>query len=198
MAIENETVEKVEEVKGQQEQETVFDAEYVQRQIQSATDKIKADFSKKLKDKDSELETFKKAQMTESERLQFEAKKAREEAEREKAIAYRERMISKLTREFGSQNLPIDLVDFAIDVDEERTDTKKRTLIDILVKRDKETEKRVKEQLLKSSVNPPNGKPVESSEEFYTMEQIEKLKPDDYEKNRDKVYKSLERMRVTK
>lgn len=98
--------------------------EQVQKMIQSETDKVRTEYSKKLKALEREKEELEKAKMTEEEKAKYELEKYQKElAEKEKAIALKELTITTgdLLKENG---LPFEFRDFLIGTDEEDTKLK--------------------------------------------------------------------------
>lgn len=100
--------------------------EEVQKMIQSETDKIRTDYSKKLKDKDRELEDLQKSKMTEEEKAKFELEKLQNDlSEKEKAIQLRELTI-KTVDLLKENDIPLEFRNFLIGQDEESTAEKVR------------------------------------------------------------------------
>ena len=98
--------------------------EQVQKMIQSETDKVRTEYSKKLKALEREKEELEKAKMTEEEKAKYELEKYQKElAEKEKAIALKELTI--ITGDLLKENgLPFEFRDFLIGTDEEDTKLK--------------------------------------------------------------------------
>ena len=98
--------------------------EQVKKMIQSETDKVRTEYSKKLKALEKEKEELEKAKMTEEEKAKYELEKYQKElAEKEKAIALKELTI--ITGDLLKENgLPFEFRDFLIGTDEEDTKLK--------------------------------------------------------------------------
>ena len=102
--------------------------EEVQRMIQSETDKVRTEYSQKLKDAKAEAERLAKEKMSEEEKAEFERQKLQKElVEKEQALLERElnlKAIDLLTE----AKMPLTFKDFVIGVDEESTKAKVKTL----------------------------------------------------------------------
>lgn len=112
-----ETVETV-ETKEQGQSLTIED---VQKMIQSETDKVRTEYSKKVKDLEKEKEAIKKEKMTEEEKAQYEIEQYKQQlSEKEKAIQERELNI-QATDLLKENELPLDFRPFLVGKDEEST-----------------------------------------------------------------------------
>jgi hypothetical protein len=110
----------------QQEQQTEtkeqpLTMEAVQKLIQSETDKIRTQYSQKVKEKEKELEDVKTQNMSELEKQQYELDKARNELERQKAELKQEKLTNKVTDLLNEKKLPLDFKSWLIGNDEEST-----------------------------------------------------------------------------
>lgn len=96
--------------------------EEVQRMIQSETDKVRGDYSKKLKDAEEALEKIKREKMTEEERAQADREKAaRDLKEREDALNAREVALHTV-EVLTAKGLPLQFRDFLAGSNKEETD----------------------------------------------------------------------------
>lgn len=82
--------------------------EDVQKMIQSETDKVRTEYSKKLKDKDKELESIKVEKMTEEEKKAHEIEMTLQENAKLKADLLKASTVSKL----ASVTLPFEFAEF--------------------------------------------------------------------------------------
>lgn len=102
-------------------QKDTLTMEDVQKMIQSETDKVRTEYSQRLKEAEKEKEELEKAKMTEDEQRQFELDKMAEElAGKEAAIRNRELTI-KTVDLLKEENLPLEFREFVISTDEEST-----------------------------------------------------------------------------
>ena len=118
-----------------QEQDKPLTLEEVQRMIQSETDKVRSEYSKKLKDAQAEAqrlateaERLAKEKMTEEEKAEFERQKLQKELE-EKERALLERELNLLAVDLLTEaKMPLEFKEFVVGVDEEATKAKVATL----------------------------------------------------------------------
>lgn len=105
--------------KGQTSEPLTMDA--VQKLIQSETDKVRTEWSKKYKAIEKEKDELVKAKMTEEEKAKFELEKMQKElADKETAI--RQKELALKTVDILRQNeLPLDFQEFILGQDEETT-----------------------------------------------------------------------------
>ena len=97
---------------GEGEKPAALDEEAVQKMIQSATDKIRTDYSKKLKQLEEEKEALIKEKMTEAEKKDYELNK-REKAIREKeAQLLASNIETTAATELARLEIPFDFKDF--------------------------------------------------------------------------------------
>ena len=102
--------------------------EEVQRMIQSETDKVRTEYSQKLKDAKAEAERLAKEKMTEEEKAEFERQKLQKELqEKEQALLERELNL-KAVDLLTEAKMPLAFKDFVIGQDEETTKAKVATL----------------------------------------------------------------------
>lgn len=109
------------EIKDTETKNEPLTLEQVQKMIQSENDKIRGEYSKKLKDKEKELEDLRLASMTEDERKVEELKKREEAIQKQQT----ELTLAKLTIEtvdlLKENNLPLEAKDFLIGKDSDST-----------------------------------------------------------------------------
>jgi hypothetical protein len=95
--------------------------EEVQKLIQSETDKIRTEYSKKLKTTEKEKEDLLKTKMTDDEKVKFELEKLQKElSEKEKSILAKELTIKTIDL-LKENDLPLDFKDFVLADSEENT-----------------------------------------------------------------------------
>ncbi len=161
---------------------TSLTMEDVQRMIQSETDKVRTEYSKKLKEAQAEAEKLAKEKMTEEEKAEFERQKLQKElVEKEQALLERElnlKAIDLLTE----AKMPLAFKDFVIGQDEETTKAKVATLKNLW---NTAIEQAVKEKFKEKGRNPHDTsgggdttKNPWSKEHFNLTEQARILKQD--------------------
>lgn len=127
--------------------------EEVQRMIQSETDKVRTEYSQKLKDAKAEAERLAKEKMSEEEKAEFERQKLQKELqEKEQALLERElnlKAIDLLTE----AKMPLTFKEFVVGADEETTKAKVKTLKTLWTE---ELEKAVKERFKEKGRDPHN------------------------------------------
>ena len=114
------------EDKGQEDKPLTM--EEVQKMIQSATDKVRTEYSRKLKEAQAELERLKADKMTEEEKAKYEQEKLQKELQ-EKEQALLERELNLLAVDLLTEaKMPLEFKEFVVGVDEETTKAKVTTL----------------------------------------------------------------------
>ena len=114
--LEEKDTDKVEEKK-----EEVMTKEEIQKLVQSEADRVRTEYSKRLKELEEEKTALEKEKMTEEEQRQFDLEKMQQELEKkEKAIRDRELTI-KTTDLLKEKELDLDFREFVIGEDEEST-----------------------------------------------------------------------------
>lgn len=84
----------------------------ISKQIQAETDRVRTEYSKKLKDREQELEALKAAKMTEEERKQHELEQAQKALqEKEAALKSHENKLF-LTSKLSDLKMPLDFMQF--------------------------------------------------------------------------------------
>jgi hypothetical protein len=107
--------------KGVDEGTKALSLEDVQKMIQSETDKIRTEYSKKLKDKDKELEDTKKEKMTEQEKAEYELGQLKENLSQRELQLLDKELTLKIVDLLKESELPLDAKDFLKGKDEEST-----------------------------------------------------------------------------
>lgn len=114
------------EDKGQEDKPLTM--EEIQKMIQSETDKVRTEYSKKLKEAQAEAERLAKEKMTEEEKAEFERQKLQKELE-EKERALLERELNLLAVDLLTEaKMPLAFKPFVVGADEEATKAKVATL----------------------------------------------------------------------
>lgn len=108
-----------EDTKNTNEQPLTLEA--VQKMIQSETDKVRGEYSKKLKDKDKELEDIRLSSMTEEQRKAEEIKKAQSELEKQRAELTVKTLALETVDLLKANELPLEAKDFLIGKDSDTT-----------------------------------------------------------------------------
>ena len=106
----------------------VLTVEQVQKMIQSENDKIRTEYSKKLKAKEKEIEEVRKSSMSEQEKLDYENKTLQEQLiEREQALLEKEQAYERTNLELKTVDLlkehllPLEAKDFLVGTDIDST-----------------------------------------------------------------------------
>lgn len=100
----------------------------VRKLIQSETDKVRTEYSKRLKEAQAEAERLAKEKMSEEEKAEFERQKLQKELE-EKERALLERELNLLAVDLLTEaKMPLEFKEFVVGVDEETTKAKATTL----------------------------------------------------------------------
>ena len=100
----------------------------VRKLIQSETDKVRTEYSKRLKEAQAEVERLTKEKMSEEEKAEFERQKLQKELE-EKERALLERELNLLAVDLLTEaKMPLEFKEFVVGVDEETTKAKAATL----------------------------------------------------------------------
>lgn len=100
----------------------------VRKLIQSETDKVRTEYSKRLKEAQAEVERLAKEKMSEEEKAEFERQKLQKELE-EKERALLERELNLLAVDLLTEaKMPLEFKEFVVGADEETTKAKVATL----------------------------------------------------------------------
>jgi len=117
------------EIKTQEENEDDWKAR-VEKIAQSAADKVRTEYTKKLKDAQKEIELLRTEKMSEGEKREFEAQKLKEALESKERDLTRREMELLAIKALDEKKLPSTFIEFVIGGSEEET-TKR---IDVLEK----------------------------------------------------------------
>lgn len=163
--------------------ETTYTAADLEKKVQSETDKVRTDYSQKLKQLEQKIEKFQKEKMTEDERKQFELGEAK------KAIAEKEQLYNSKLLELSSvewlkeSGLPIEFRQYVLGTDEEST----KTRIKAFQKLWNDAINKAVEDKFKGNSRSPNP-----SSEGLTMDQINSMSVDEINQNWPVIQKVLE------
>lgn len=114
-------LENDDETKKKDEDNSTLTIEDVKKLIQSETDKVRTEYSKKLKDAEKKAEELEKEKMSETERKEFELNKLQQELERDRAALKAERLNNKTADLLAEKKLPSAFKSFLVGSDEETT-----------------------------------------------------------------------------
>lgn len=159
--------------------------EDVQKMIQSETDKVRGEYSKKLKEKEDALETLRKETMTEEERAQEDAQKLMKTLEERERELERKELTLKTIDLLKENDLPLDVKDFLIGNDEESTLENVQSFKKMF---DSALEVAVTEKFKKSGKEHANSSGHIGR---YTQEDLNKMSAEEINKNWDKIQKDL-------
>lgn len=160
-------------------------ADDIKKMIQSETDKVRGEYSKKLKDKEKELEDIRMSSMTDAERKAEELKRERAELDKLRAEASHQKLTLETVDLLKANELPLEAKDFLIGKD---TDSTKANI---------EAFKGMFESVVKAEVQKRfqgTGKQHQDSGKSVsglTMEDIKKMTPAEINKNWDAVQRVL-------
>lgn len=149
--------------------------EDIQKMIQSETDRVRTEYSKKLKEKETELEKLQTEKMTEEEKRQHEIEQREKTLAEKEAELKKERLINKTVNLLKENELSLDFSEFVIGQDEDSTKEKVSTFKKLW---DSEMQKSI-DNLYKSNgrkVKKVNGESTISKEDFNKMSYSEKVK----------------------
>lgn len=160
-------------------------AEEIKKMIQSETDKVRGEYSKKLKEKESELEELQIATMTEEERKTAESDKLREDLNRRESELKHKELTLETIGVLKEKNLPLEARDFLIGNDKETTDANIETFAKMYANA---IEEEVTQRFRK------NGRDHESSTDKngrYTKEDLSSMTADEINSNWEKIQRDL-------
>lgn len=126
----------------------------LEKQIQSATDRVRTEYSQKLKEQQQELEALKAAQMTEEERKEAELKKEREALAAERAELARLKVENHATKILADKKLPLETLEFVAAEDEAKTTDRIDKFTELV---DKLVQAKVDEEFEKHGYTPGGG-----------------------------------------
>lgn len=130
---------------------------YIAGLIQSETDKVRTEYSKKLKEAEKKYEDDLKAKMTEKELAEYEKKVMEEKYEKEKEEFYKDKskfMATQTLNKYGLLDEEMSFLDLVIDLDENAIDLKCQKLKASI---DKKIEAEVKKRFKEEGRNPYDG-----------------------------------------
>lgn len=124
------------------------------KQIQSATDRVRTEYSKEKKELQQELEALKAAQMTEEERKEAELKQEREALAAERAELARLKVENHATKILADKKLPLETLEFVAAEDESKTTDRIDKFTELV---DKLVQAKVEEEFAKHGYTPGGG-----------------------------------------
>ena len=105
---------------GEQEQQALT-MEEVQKMIQSETDKVRTEYSQRLKEIEKEKEELEKEKMSEEEKKQYELEKMQKEIEEREQQAKQKELNLQAVDMLREKELPLEFREFVVGGDEEST-----------------------------------------------------------------------------
>ena len=160
--------------KGADVAQTLLKPEDAEKIAQSAADKVRTEYSQKLKAKDTEIEDLKRSKMSEKELREDREKKL---AEKERELQRKELQIVAIDS-LKDSKLSVDFQDFVLADTPEQTKARVLMLTKII---QKEVEAAVAEKFKQAGHDPAKGDPPKTS--TFTREQLLKMKPDEIAKS---------------
>ena len=159
--------------------------EDVEKMIQSETDRVRTEYSQKLKQLQQEKEELEKEKMSEEEKKQYELEKMQEQlSEKEKAI--RERELSLKTIELLKEHgLPLDFADFVKSEDEEQTEARVKQFNEMFQQK---LQEQVEGRFKESGTDPQKRNKQTGA---FTKEQLSKMSPDEINANWEAISKQM-------
>lgn len=166
----------------------------IEKAAQSAADRVRTEYSNKLKEAQTEIEALRKEKMTAKELAEYEAKKLKDELEQKQRELTDRELKLLATAELEKVGLDVSLMDFAIGTDKDGTIgkiAKLKTVIDALVV------KGVDSQLKASARDPMKGREGSaqtSGIEGLSPADIQRMAredPEKYDKLRPEIMKAL-------
>lgn len=157
----------------------------IEKMIQSAEDRIRGEYSKKLREKDTELNTLRQESMSDEERAQDDAQKLMAKLKQREAELEKKELTLKTIDLLKANDLPLETKDFLISDSEENT---LKNIESFKVMFDTALSDAVTEKFKKS------GKKHEGSTGHvgrFTQEDIAKMTSDEINKNWEKIERDL-------
>ena len=167
----------VEEQEEEAKEEKPLTHEDVEKMIQSETDRVRTEYSKKLKEKEAKLEEIEKEKMSEEEQKKYELEKYQKElAEKEQTINQKELRLKTIDL-LKEKDIALDYLDVVIGTDEEDTAKRLERLVET---RNKDLETFSKEKFKEvgreiDRGNDPDPDPEKMSDEEYVKFRHEQL-----------------------
>lgn len=159
--------------------------EDVEKMIQSATDRVRTEYSKKLKEKEKELEELRLASMTEEERKAEEQRKLQEILEKKEAELKLKELTLTTIELLKENELPLEAKDFLIGKDEESTKAN--------IKAFKKMFLSALEQAVTERFKQTGKSHIESTGKVgrYTQEDLARMTPEEINANWEKIQRDL-------
>lgn len=159
--------------------------EDIMKLIQSETDKVRTEYSKKLKDKDKELEETKKSKMSDAEKAEYELNQLKENlSQKEKDLLTKEMTLT--TIELLKENdLPLEVKDFLMGKDEESTVSNIKVFKDMF---SKAVEQAVEGRFKSSGKDHKTG---DTTSVRYTHDMLKTMSATEINANWDQIQKDL-------
>jgi hypothetical protein len=180
---------KPEDKKQDKKQDKPLTMEDIQKMIQSETDKVRTEYSKKLKALEAEKEELLKEKMTEEEKRKFEQeKKDKELLEKEQQIKERELKLKAIDL-LQENEMPISFQEFVLAGDEEEIG---KRIISLKSLWQKEMQEAIEGKFKEHGRKPEDKKDKDTG--LYSKEQLENLSQAEIAANWEKVEKSLAKL----
>lgn len=110
-----------EETKEETKEEKALTAEDIQKMIQSETDKVRTEYSKRVKELEEQKTALEKEKMTEEEQRQFDLENMQKELEKKENEIKNRELTIKTVDLLKEKELDLDFREFVIGADEEST-----------------------------------------------------------------------------
>lgn len=167
------------------DQDKPLTIEDVEKMIQSATDRVRTEYSKKLKDKEKELEELRLASMTEEERKAEEQRKLQETLDKKEAELKLKELTLTTIDLLKENELPLEAKDFLIGNDVDSTKAN--------IKAFKKMFSYALEQAVTERFKQTGKDHIESTGKVgrYTQEDIAKMSPEEINANWEKIQRDL-------
>ena len=159
--------------------------EDIEKMIQSAEDRVRTEYSKKLKGLEQEKEKLEKEKMSEEEKRKYELEKLQNELS-EKENAVKERELSLKTVDLLRENeLPLEFAEFIKGEDEESTQKRVEKFKDMF---QKSIQAAVEEKFKEGGTDPHKRNKQTGT---FTRDQLDKMSPDEINANWDAIQKQM-------
>lgn len=139
----------------------------IAKAVQSEGDRIRTEYSGKLKEKEQELAALKAAQMTEEERKEEELRLEREALATERAELARLKVENHATKILADKKLPIETLEFVADEDETSTTTKIDKFTSLM---DKLVQQKLEEEFAKHGYTPGGSSQSQTTKNPFAKE----------------------------
>ena len=169
----------------EQEQQALT-MEEVQKMIQSETDKVRTEYSQRLKEIEKEKEELEKEKMSEEEKKQYELEKMQKEIEERENQAKQKELNLQAVDLLREKELPLEFREFVVGGDEESTKENIDKLQSVFQKQVEEAVKaRFKETGREVEKNPQKGG-------SFTREDLQNMSTEEINKHWDTISKQME------